>query len=125
MPKWVNCTGDVVTGDTIRFTEAVWGGSYRRPVKLGERTVTARVTADSYGIDKQQHTFSLEVIEADGHDAPPAGKKIRRKGRNIYRNGTKRLVWDNESARKSAADEKHRRGDHARAAREDRISFGY
>lgn len=116
----IDCTGDVVTGDEIEFTEAVFGGSYRKPKFLGERTIRAVVTADSYGEAKQQHTFSLEITGSDGHDALKPGAKTRRKGRNIYRNGTRRRPWADESKRNAVADEKHTRGDAARAMRLDR-----
>ncbi len=116
----INCTGDVVTGDTITWTEAVFGGSVRKPRFLGERTITARVVKDSYGADKQQHTFSVEVIASVGYDALKPGTKTTRKGRNIYRNGTTRLPWPDEAARHAVANEKHARGDMARRARDER-----
>lgn len=115
----VNATGDVVTGDVIRFTEGVFT-SGRKPSYKGDRTITARVLKDSYGADKQQHTFSLLVLNADGVEADkyPAGSKTTRKGRNIYRNGTMRQKWVDESARSSTANEKHARGDEARRQRD-------
>jgi len=116
----IDCTGDVVTGDQIEFTEAVFGGSHRRPKFMGDRTVRALVVKDSYGADKQQHTFSLEIIDSEGRDALTPGQKTRRKGRNVYRNGTMRKAWTNEALRGEAADEKHRRGDANRAIRDDR-----
>ena len=116
----ISCTGDAVTGDRVRFTEAVFGGSHRRPKFLGTRTIEAEIATDSYGQDKQQHTFSLTVLAAEGLDAPKAGAKIRRKGRNVYRNGTYRAAWDNEQDRRTALDEKHGRGDAARAQRAER-----
>ena len=54
----INCTGDVCAGDHIRFTEAVFAGSYRKPKFKGERVVEALVVRDSYGEAKQQHTFT-------------------------------------------------------------------
>ena len=45
----IDCTGDICLGDTIQFTEAVFGGSYRKPRYLGDRTITAKVVNDSYG----------------------------------------------------------------------------
>ena len=116
----LNCTGDVVTGDCIRWTEAVFTGSHRRPKFVGERTIEAEVVADSYGAAKQQHTFSLLVVRAEGTSAPEPGSRIRRKGRNIYRNSCYRAVWENEAARHHHQDEKHQRGDAARVAREYR-----
>ena len=119
-PYVLDCTGDVVAGDRIRWEESVFGGSRRRPRCLGTRIIEAKVLRDSYGGDRQQHTFSLEVTAATGTDAPAAGAAIRRKGRNLYRNGTMRVPWDDEGARRDAAAEKHARGDAARALRDAR-----
>ena len=69
----IDCTGDVCAGDVILFTEAVFGGSYRKPRFLGERRIAAKVLKDSYGKDKQQHTFTLEVVASDGYEALEAG----------------------------------------------------
>jgi hypothetical protein len=113
----IDCTGDVVVGDTILFTEAVFGGSWKRPSFLGERTITARVLKDSYGVAKQQHTFTLEVISCEGYDALSEDQVIRRKGRNVYRNGTSRMAWADEALRNEARQEKHSRGDIAREIR--------
>ena len=110
----IDCTGDVVTGDEIQFTEAVFGGSYRKPRFLGERTISTRVIKDSYGQDKQQHTFTIEIIHSEGECPLEPGTKTRRKGRNIYRHGTRRAAWTNETARHGAQKEKHLRGDAAR-----------
>lgn len=110
-------TGDCCVGDEILFTEAVFGGSFRRPKFLGEREVAGLIVADSYGGDRGQHTFTIQVRASEGHEPIEAGEKIRRKGRNIYRNGTSRRPWPNEAARKVALTEKHGRGDVARAAR--------
>jgi len=114
----IHATGDVVTGDTIEFSEGVFGGSFRRPKYIGERKIQAKVIKDSYGLEKQQHTFTLEVIKSSGEDAIVRGKKIRRKGRNVYRNGTMRIAWEDEGQRKIALAEKHERGGCARSDRE-------
>lgn len=118
--NWIDCTGDVVTGDTIKFTEAVFGGSYRKPKYLGTREVVAAVVSDSYGSTKQQHTFTIEIIDSSGLDPLSAGTKTTRKGRNIYRNGTLRMEWANEANRNQEAVDKHARGDAARATRDAR-----
>jgi (S)-2-hydroxy-acid oxidase len=117
----IDCTGDVVVGDTILFTETVWGGNYKSPINEGERTIIAEVVKDSYGEKKQQHTFSLKVLSSYG--SKPLREKIitRRKGRNVYRNGTKRLPWECRKARTLALNEKHSRGNVAREARKIRI----
>lgn len=116
----INCTGDVVTGDVIRFEESVFGGSHRKPKYLGTRIVEAEVLNDSYGERKQQHTFSLLVLASTGTQALSPGARTTRKGRNVYRNGTMRKPWTDESARGAARQEKHARGDRARAARDER-----
>ncbi len=118
--EWVNATGDVVQGDTIRFKEAVFGGSFRRPHYLGERTITAYVAKDSYGDAKQQHTFTLDIVAVEGYDASSVLQRTTRKGRNVYRNGTERLRWKDEAQRDLIAAEKHQRGDLARRQRDER-----
>ena len=117
----INCTGDICRGDEILFTEAVFGGSHRRPVMLGTRRIAATVVRDSYGAAKQQHTFTLLVAGSDGYDAPRRATTIRRKGRNIYRNGVLRCERLN-AERMMALDDKHTRGNSARARREMRVN---
>jgi len=118
-------TNSVVVGDTIRFTEGVFCGSYRRPKFIGERTITATILRDSYGDEKQQHTFTIKVIDSGGTDALARGKTTRRKGRNVYRNGVTRLEWADENARQAIESEKHGRGAHARKAREIRKGMDF
>jgi len=113
-------TFDVVQGDIIRFTESVFIGQRNHPRKIGDRRLIAKVVSESYGKSKQQHTFTLEILKSDGAEA--IGKQIKRKGRNIYRNGVERLEWMDESLRKQVCDEKHERGHKARQAREYRIT---
>lgn len=115
---WRDCTGDCVAGDVIRFQEAVFGGSFKKPKFLGNRNITAVITNDSYGAGKQQHTFTIIVLASDGYDALKPGTRTTRKGRNIYRNGTMRQTWVSEEARESARTEKHHRGAAAREQRE-------
>lgn len=119
-PVWIPATGDVVVGDEIRFTESVWGGSYRKRIYCGDRFVRGEVLRESYGAAKQQHTFTIRIRESSGSDAIEPGTKIRRKGRNIYRGKPDRLQWADESDRLAVADEKHTRGDAARADRDER-----
>ncbi|MDP1628879.1 hypothetical protein [Parvibaculum sp.] len=116
----IPATGDVCVGDEILFSEAVFGGSFRKPKFLGEREIAARVVKDSYGAAKQQHTFTLEILASDGYQPLTAGSMTTRKGRNVYRNGTSRKPWADEAARRTALDKKHGRGDAARAARQAR-----
>lgn len=116
----VRCTGDVVVGDRVRFDEAVFSGSYRRPKFQGVRTIEAKIVADSYGAQKQQHTFTMIVLTCSGLSPLEEGEQIQRKARNVYRRETWRAPWTDESARITAADEKHARGDAARAQRDRR-----
>jgi len=113
----INCTGDVAAGDTIRFEEAVFSGSFRKPKYIGDRTIEAEVLKDSYGAAKQQHTFTLKVIRSEGIQAVGEGETIRRKGRNIYKKGVFRQRWANETKREEIIKEKHIRGGGARRAR--------
>lgn len=116
-----DCTGDVCQGDEILFTEAVFGAYSRRGAMfLGNRRVAAVVVKDSYGAAKQQHTFTLKVLGSDGHNPIRRGTVIRRKGRNVYKNGTMRRVRD-VAERAESLDDKHARGARARAARAFRI----
>lgn len=117
---WVRATGDVVRGDTIRFKESVFKGSFRKPKFIGEREVVAHIVNDSYGEWKQQHTFTLRILRSSGTQALKENVLTTRKGRNVYRKGTERLPWTNESARDQALDEKHKRGAEARFARAER-----
>lgn len=109
----VNCTGDCVVGDEVCFERATFSGSYRRARFEGFEKVVGKIIADSYGRTKQQHTFTLELQN---------GSKTTIKGRNLYVNGVWRKVWADESEREEAANEKHARGEVARAARDARKS---
>ena len=107
----INCTGDAVVGDEVRFERAVFSGSYRSPKFEGFELVTGQIVSESYGQEKQQHTFTLELED---------GKKSRIKGRNLYKNGVWRKLWADESLREEARREKHERGDEARRDRDNR-----
>ena len=118
----IDATGDVVVGDIVTFKQDVFGGSFRNPRYIGERIIKGEVVRDSYGKDKQQHTFTIKPIEVTGVSAEEIMKKdtFRIKGRNLYKHGTLREKRADESSRQAALDEKHKRGDAARAARDVR-----
>lgn len=120
---WMDTTGDAVTGDTIRWTEGVFAGTYRSAKFIGYREIVGKITGDSYGQDRQQHTFTIQVESSTGEQPLPPGRTIRRKGRNVYRNGTERLPWDDEQAREDAVTKKHMRGDAARAKKYGHILY--
>ena len=111
----IDCTGDAVVGDDVRFDRATFTGSFRNARFAGFERITGKIIRDSYGRDKQQHTFTIELDD---------GTITTIKGRNLYKEGIWRKPWSDESARQAAADEKHQRGDLARAERENRIAAG-
>ena len=110
----INITGDVCVGDIVLFPRKKFSGSYKKPKFEGIELVEGEIVRDSYGADKQQHTFTIKLKD---------GSETRIKGRNLYDLG----VWAkkrDESERQAALDEKHARGDVARKNREVRIN-GY
>ncbi len=109
----IDCTGDAVVGDEVRFERATFSGFFRNARFEGFELITATIVADSYGRDKQQHTFTLKLADET---------ETRIKGRNLYANGLYRKSWTDESKRNDVADEKHQRGNAARKQREMRIN---
>ena len=89
----IDCTGDAVVGDEVKFERAVYTGTYPNAKFSHDETIEAVVISDSYGEQKQQHTFTLLL---------PNGKKTRIKGRNLYRNGVLRKTWVDEFKRVEA-----------------------
>lgn len=104
----INATGDCVVGDAVCFERVIFSGSFRKPKFSHMETIQGVIIKDSYGADKQQHTFTLLL---------PDENKLLIKGRNLYRNGVMRKAWPNEQDRKQALKEKHDRGDIARSDR--------
>ncbi len=111
----INTTGDCVVGDEVSFERATFTGSFRNAKFDGFELIQGKIVNDSYGRDKQQHTFTIELLD---------GSKMMIKGRNLYANGTYRKLWVDESIRGLVADEKHSRGAKARAGREYRMGGG-
>ncbi|XP_020257494.1 zinc finger CCCH domain-containing protein 62-like isoform X2 [Asparagus officinalis] len=85
----INCTGDVCRGDIVKFKQRVYekfnkvkkGGGAKI---IGKRIVAGRVVSESYGADKQQHTFSpwpneseRSRILAEKHSRGAAARHIR------------------------------------------------
>lgn len=104
----IDCTGDAVVGDEVKFSKASFRGSWRHPKFDGYEIVEGKIIRDSYGSDRGQHTFTVE--DSDGFTT-----KI--KGRNLYRNGLYRKAWNDEDLRLEALEEKHSRGTEARQMR--------
>jgi len=110
----IECTGDACVGDRVRFSKTTWSGRYPNARRAGSEVIVGLIVKDSYGADKQQHTFTILR-----HDT---NEKIRIKGRNLYRAGCYREPWRDEyngysPTRAAALEEKHARGDAARADR--------
>lgn len=118
------CTGDVCKGDRIKWVEAVFSGSYRNARFEGSRTNYGEVIKESYGSTSGQHTFTIEIIKSEGTEALNVGDKVRRKGRNIYKNETYRQEWEFENKRAEVLKQKHERGDASRAY-QDQKRQGY
>ena len=110
----IDCTGNCVAKDEVRFKRAVFTGSWRNAKFSHYETIEGKIDSDSYGAKKQQHTFS--IIKSDGTE-------LIIKARNVYRNGVMRKPWADESERLEALKEKYARGDAARAARYSRRGY--
>lgn len=101
----VDCTGDCCIGDEVKFSQAQFSGSFKKPVFDGFKVIEAQIISDSYGQAKGQHTFTLILSD---------GAKMRIKGRNLYRNGTFRKLWKDETERLIVLRDKHERGERSR-----------
>lgn len=112
----INCTGDACTNDEVLFMQAIWE---RKPInrfgKLANQIVDYKwiegtIIKDSYGTEKQQHTFTILLKNQ-------RGKKILIKGRNLYKVCCFRKPREN---RDTDLLDKRQRGNAARNARFER-----
>ena len=94
------CTGDCCRGDEVAFFN---------PGKSAERLYGV-IISENYGKAKQQHTFTIDV----------GGERMFIKGRNFYKNEVFRKMWPNENERVCVLEDKHRRGEKARAIAKER-----
>ncbi|XP_019193018.1 PREDICTED: zinc finger CCCH domain-containing protein 62-like isoform X2 [Ipomoea nil] len=123
----LNCKGDACTGDVVLFEQNVYemfniaSRSASAP-SCGTRVVAGRIVKESYGMAKQQHTFTIEVLWSKGEKPLPALHPLLIKGRNLYRLKTMRQRWEDEGQRQKMLSEKHARGSVARTNREARIA---
>ncbi|CAN4082871.1 unnamed protein product [Withania somnifera] len=116
----INCTGDVCKGDVVLFTQKVYKNfdKMRRGGELlGKRTIAGRISKESYGAAKQQHTFTVEVLWSQGVKQLPPLFPLLVKGRNLYKLKTFRQRWKDEEERLEVLAEKHKRGEAARFIR--------
>ena len=110
MPNWIKCGEDFITGDVVRWNEAVWLEPKRktkkkRAEKIGERRVTAAVlTMDSKGFVRL--SIMKDEITANKYEMPlkPLKKDqvIVKKRATIGRGHAERMKWSDESARAMA-----------------------
>ena len=79
---------NLVAGMKIEISEPVFTGSFRNPKFLGNRQIIGQIVKESYGNKRGQHTFTIDVEWVEGMYAEDVlqKKKIRRKGRNVYKN---------------------------------------
>ncbi|CAI5529209.1 unnamed protein product, partial [Closterium sp. Naga37s-1] len=89
---FINCTGDVCRNDVVLFNQRISTRSISRHEKKamhGEfRLVAGRVVSESYGVKKQQHTFTVEVFWSSGLHALALMMQLLVKGRVLYRHKT-------------------------------------
>ncbi len=108
----------ICVGDQIAFEQTTFTGSHWNARFAGFELVKGVILRESYGQEKQQHTFIVKLLPKL---AELRGKKeMRIKGRNIYKNGVYRKKWKNESDRQDVLTEKRTRGTKARTARDER-----
>ncbi|CAN6206105.1 unnamed protein product [Urochloa humidicola] len=114
----INCKGDVCKGDAVLFKQKVYEKSGKRHANcIGKRIVAGKVIKESYGKEKQQHTFTIQVFWSKGAGKLPPLHILLVKGRNLYRMMTFRQPWENEAERLTVLEEKHSRGNDARRVR--------
>ncbi|CAI7728386.1 unnamed protein product, partial [Closterium sp. NIES-53] len=89
---FIHCTGDVCRNDVVLFNQRISTRSISRHEKKamhGEfRLVAGRVVSESYGVKKQQHTFTVEVFWSSGLHALALMMQLLVKGRVLYRHKT-------------------------------------
>lgn len=72
---------NIVKGTVLKFEEAIFNGSWKKPKFSHTAIHTVKVTKESYGSSKGQHSFTLEVIDSTERKV---GETFRKMGRNIY-----------------------------------------
>lgn len=101
---WTPCTAPIVA-DVIRWTEAIWsqpGKRNKKVERIGEQTLTAEVL--ELGEYIRLHVRAVEKVSVpDGNVflQLKTGEVIKRKKSTIERGKTERLLWSDESARKT------------------------
>ena len=83
---------NLLKGQIIEWTEKVFLDHGKNAIFCGERTNTGQIIKESYGEKRGQHTFTILIQASMGYQALSAGKKVCRKGRNVYR--TAKIIND-------------------------------
>lgn len=110
--------GDICEGDVLWFARDEFEGSFRKPKFVGTFLYRVKVLRESYGSDKQQHTFTLAMMKSSTSKTCE-NETFRIKGRNLYKHFC--MVENiNRSDREMHLSDKHDRGASARAARDER-----
>lgn len=100
---WIECTGPLVVGDVVRFSESVW----RNKKRIGSRVVTAQILDPAVDDVGEQWPKAAAgdgwvyclTLCAEGDHVGDFGHQFRRQERNVFRNGLVRRPWSDESAR--------------------------
>ena len=111
--KWIYCKyfWRCRIGDEVVFAAVIWGGSFKKPRFNGVEIKTGTITKDSYGAEKQQHSFTIKT----------KASSFRVMGRNLYKFGTYAKPRKVEE-REEVLNEKHKRGNIARSHKKARIT---
>ncbi len=83
---------NLLKGQIIEWTEKVFLDHGKNAIFCGERTNTGQIIKESYGEKRGQHTFTILIQASRGYHALSVGKKVCRKGRNVYR--TAKIIKD-------------------------------
>ena len=76
-------------GCIVTFKKTYFTGGFRKPKLDGYSIIKAEVLKHSYGFEKGQHTFTLQILKiiSDGSaQTREPGEKMLIKGRNLYPN---------------------------------------
>jgi len=104
MANWTTCGQDIIEGDVIRWTEAVWKPTRRKkakPVKIGTRKLVGQVVkADAEWLTVTLKRCEVEPAVGWWRTIPLLKGEARRKRASIARTA-ERLLWSDESAREA------------------------
>jgi len=107
MAKWIPCGPDFVTGDVLRWGEAVWKPKRRqteRGVRIGARAIIAQVmTCGPEWAELKVMDCITEVEPGWTADNFKREELLRRRRAPMARNGAERRLWSDESARSLVA----------------------